>query len=252
MKLKDFFQQYPRAALGFSGGVDSSYLLWAAVTCGAEVKAYYVRTAFQPAFEYEDAMRLAASLGVTPVVLELDILGCEEVVQNPSDRCYHCKRRIFGAVSERALKDGYTVLLDGTNASDDAGDRPGMRALQELSVLSPLRICGLTKEEIRRRSKEAGLFTWDKPAYACLATRASAGERLTADNLTRTERAEAALQERGFSDFRVRHRGDDAILEITQLQMPQLFVQRDEITSVLQRLGYRSVTLDLQGRKPSV
>ena len=139
MTLREFFIQYPRVALGFSGGVDSSFLLWAARSCGAEVKAYYVSTAFQPAFEREDAMRLAASLGIIPEVIELDILSCREVTANPPDRCYHCKKRIFGAVAKRAAEDGYKVLIDGTNASDDASDRPGMRALQELRVLSPLR-----------------------------------------------------------------------------------------------------------------
>lgn len=252
MTLQEFFQRYDRAALGFSGGVDSSFLLWAAVHCGAKVGAYYVRTAFQPEFEYKDAMRLAASLGISPTVLELDILSCEEVVRNPADRCYHCKKRIFGAVSKKALEDGYTVLLDGTNASDDAEDRPGMRALQELSVLSPLRMCGLTKQDIRRLSKEAGLFTWDKPAYACLATRASAGERLMVENLVRTEQAEAALQARGFRDFRVRHRQDDAILEVTEGQMGHLFAQRWQITAMLKEMGYRRVTLDLKGRSPSL
>ena len=159
MTIQEFFTYHPRVALGFSGGVDSSFLLWAARSCGAEVRAYYVDTAFQPAFEKENAMRLAASLDIVPEVIELDILSCKEVTANPPDRCYYCKKRIFGAVAQRAMEDGYTVLIDGTNASDDASDRPGMRALQELQVLSPLRICGLTKEEIRRQSREAGLFT---------------------------------------------------------------------------------------------
>ena len=153
MTIRDFFSYHPRVALGFSGGVDSSFLLWAAKSCGADIRAYYVSTAFQPAFEREDALRLAASLGVVPEIIELDILSCQEVTANPPDRCYHCKKRIFGAVAQRAVEDGYTVLIDGTNASDDASDRPGMRALQELQVLSPLRICGLTKEEIRRQSR---------------------------------------------------------------------------------------------------
>ena len=106
MTLKEFFTSYPRVALGFSGGVDSSFLLREAISCGAEIKAYYVSTAFQPAFEREDAMRLAASLGVKPEIIELDILSCQEVISNPPDRCYHCKKRIFGAVTERAASDG--------------------------------------------------------------------------------------------------------------------------------------------------
>ena len=252
MTLKDFFSEHNKVAIGFSGGVDSSYLLYEAIRCGAQVGVYYVSTVFQPAFEREDALRLAASLGVTPTILEPDILSCEEVAANPPDRCYHCKKQIFGAIAAKALEDGYTVLLDGTNASDDAGDRPGMRALRELSVLSPLRICGLTKAEIRRRSREAGLFTWDKPAYACLATRTPAGERLTARALYRTEHAEAALQVMGFDDFRIRHRGDDAVIEVTPAQMQQLFENRQEVTDLLRDRGYRNVLLNLEARTPSV
>lgn len=252
MTLREFFIQHPRVALGFSGGVDSSFLLWAAKSSGAEIRAYYVSTAFQPAFEREDAMRLASALGIVPEVIELDILSCEEVIANPPDRCYHCKKRIFGAVARRAMEDGYTVLIDGTNASDDAGDRPGMRALQELQVLSPLRICGLTKEEIRRQSREAGLFTWNKPSYACLATRTRAGERLTADNLRRTEEAEAALHTLGFSDFRIRHKGDTAMIEVTCSQT-QLLLEKDrQITQILKELGYKEVLVSPEPRKPSI
>ncbi|MDO5134370.1 MAG: ATP-dependent sacrificial sulfur transferase LarE [Eubacteriales bacterium] len=248
MTLETFFSEHRKVALGFSGGVDSSYLLWAALNSGAEIKAYYVSTAFQPAFEREDALRLAGALGVEPAVLELDILACSEVSENPPDRCYYCKKQIFGAVCRKARGDGFDVLLDGTNASDDAGDRPGMRALEELSVLSPLRICGLTKEEIRRRSREAGLFTWDKPAYACLATRTPAGERITARLLRRTEEAETALAALGFRDFRVRHRGDEAFVEITKEQRALLRENWDRMEAVLKEKGYRKVFLDMASR----
>ena len=251
MTLKEFFSKYPRCALGFSGGVDSSYLLWAALACGAEVGVYYVNTVFQPEFERRDALRLAGSLGVSPVILEPDILACEEVAANPPDRCFYCKRQIFGAISRQALQDGYRVLLDGTNASDDASDRPGMRALQELSVLSPLRLCGLTKEEIRRRSREAGLFTWDKPAYACLATRTPSGERLTAAALRRTEEAEGALFDMGFRDFRIRHRGDTAVLEVTAPQAGLLTGRFGQIEALLKACGYKEVTIGTTSRTPS-
>ena len=116
-------------------------------------------------------------------MLRADVLSDPVVVSNPSDRCYYCKKVIFNMIMEAAAKDGYTVLLDGTNASDDAGDRPGMKALRELQVKSPLRECGLVKSEIRRLSKEAGLFTWDKPSYACLATRIPTGCTITAEKL---------------------------------------------------------------------
>ena len=139
------------------------------------------------------------------------------------------------------------MLLDGTNASDDAGDRPGMRALQELSVRSPLRECGLTKDEIRRLSREAGLFTWDKPAYACLATRIPTGQPITARDLAVTEAAETYLFSLGFTDFRVRLAGRSAKIQLPAAQMPHLLEHRQEI---LDRLGqdYDAVWLDLEAR----
>lgn len=204
MDLKDFFRENPRAALGFSGGVDSSYLLCAGLACGADIKPYFIKTDFQPAFELEDARRLTEQFGAKLTVLEYDVLAHRRVAENPKDRCYHCKTAIFSLLRQAARSDGYSVLLDGTNASDDAEDRPGMRALTEMEVRSPLRECGLTKEEIRERSRQAGLFTWDKPAYACLATRIPTGMTINRDILHRVEGAEAALRSLGFSDFRVR------------------------------------------------
>ena len=156
MTLQQFFNEHPRCALGFSGGVDSSYLLAAAKQCGAEVRPYFVRTAFQPEFELEDARRVCRELGTELTVLEHDILSVPGVAANPPERCYYCKRAIFSLIRERALSDGYDTLIDGNNASDDASDRPGMRAVKELGVLSPLRMCGLTKEDIRARSRELG------------------------------------------------------------------------------------------------
>ena len=204
MTLQAFFQANPRAALAFSGGVDSAYLLWAGRHWGCDLTAYYVRTAFQPEFEYEDARRLAEEVGVPLRVVEADILSVPLAAANGPDRCYHCKRALFALLWEAARRDGHTLLLDGTNASDDAGDRPGMRALRELEVRSPLRECGLTKAEIRAQSKKAGLFTWNKPAYACLATRIPTGTAITAGDLERVEAAEGALFALGFTDFRVR------------------------------------------------
>ena len=139
MDLQQFFKENPRVAIAFSGGVDSSYLLYAALHHGARARAYYVNSAFQPAFELEDARRLAGELNADMKVLPVDVLASETVTANPPDRCYHCKQVIFRTILAAAEADGFTVLLDGTNASDDAGDRPGMRALRELAVRSPLR-----------------------------------------------------------------------------------------------------------------
>lgn len=235
MELQGFFHEHPKAALGFSGGVDSSYLLWAARQCGADVRPYYIKTAFQPEFEFEDAKRLCREIGAELTVLELDALSDPAVAANPADRCYHCKRNLFGTLAARALADGYTLLLDGTNASDDAGDRPGMRALRELSVRSPLRECGLTKARIRALSRKAGLFTWDKPAYACLATRVPTGETITAEKLQKTERAEALLFSLGFRDFRVRYFAGAARIQLPEAQLPLALERRTELLSELKK-----------------
>ena len=238
MNLQEFFTENPRVAIAFSGGVDSSYLLYAALHYGASARAYYVNSAFQPAFELEDARRLAGELHADLKVLPVDVLASEAVTANPPDRCYHCKQVIFRTILAAAAEDGFTVLLDGTNASDDAGDRPGMRALRE---------CGLTKRDVRMLSRDAGLFTWDKPAYACLATRVPAGQPITARDLAVTEAAESYLFSLGFTDFRVRLAGRSAKIQLPAAQMPGLLEHRQEI---LQRLGpdYDGVWLDLEGR----
>lgn len=248
MTLERFFQEYPRAAIAFSGGVDSAYLLYAAKKYGAAAKAYYVKTAFQPRFELEDAKKLASELDVPMEILHLDILCKPDVVSNPADRCYHCKTAIFSAILSAAECDGFSILLDGTNASDNAGDRPGMRALAELSVRSPLRECGLTKEEIRRLSGLAGLFTHDKPAYACLATRIPTGEAITAEKLRRTEAAEEFLSSLGLRDFRVRSQGDLAKLQVTTADLPKVSENRQIILEELKK-HYSGVLLDLEVRK---
>lgn len=247
MTLEAFFAAHPKAALGFSGGVDSAYLLYAARQCGADVRAYFVKSAFQPAFELRDARRLASEVGAALTVLEADVLALPAVASNPPDRCYHCKRALFGLLCRRAAQDGYPLVLDGTNASDDADDRPGMRALRQLGVRSPLREAGLTKDEIRRRSRAAGLFTWDKPAYACLATRVPTGEALTADVLARVENAENELFSLGFSDFRVRVFGGAARLQLRAEELPRAVQCR---AALRRRLApyFETVLLDLKER----
>ena len=248
MTLEEFFEEHPKIALAFSGGVDSSYLLYAASRRGADVAAYYVKSQFQPEFELRDAIELAHKLGVRIRLIEQDIVSCAEVTANPPDRCYHCKNTLFRQILRAAESDGFPVLLDGTNASDDAGDRPGMRALRELSVRSPLRECGLTKAEIRRLSREAGLFTWDKPAYACLATRIRTGEEITLQKLKQTEKAEGFLFGLGFRDFRVRMVGNTAKLELRETDLPLLLENREKIVTEL-RKDYDSVLLNLEVRK---
>lgn len=248
MTLQEFFGAHPKAALAFSGGVDSSYLLYAARQLGADVKAYYVKTAFQPEFEYQDALRLASQLGADIQVLTLDVLACPDVTVNPKNRCYFCKQHIFGNILRQAKADGYDTVLDGTNASDQVSDRPGMKALQEMKVLSPLRLTGLTKAEIRSLSHEAGLFTWDKPSYACLATRIPTGTEITGADLARTEWAEDHLMSLGFRDLRVRQLSRDlALVQLPEAQMDTFLALRGEITRTL-KTRYAGVLLDMEAR----
>lgn len=248
MDLQTFFKENPKAAIAFSGGVDSAFLLYSAIRSGATVKAYYVKTAFQPRFELNDALRLAGELGAEMKVLECDILCHDAVAVNPPDRCYHCKKVLFQMLTQAAKADGFSLVLDGTNASDDASDRPGMRALRELSVRSPLRECGLTKTEIRSRSKEAGLFTWDKPAYACLATRIPVGTPITGEKLQKTEAAENYLASLGIRDFRVRMVDNGAKIQVPDSYLETVLKNRIQIVTELKKY-YDTVLLDMEVRQ---
>ncbi len=248
MTLQQFFEENPKIAIAFSGGVDSAYLLYAAKHYGADVRAYYVKTPFQPQFEYEDALALARQLQVPMITISLDVLDEPQIAANSGNRCYYCKKRLFTAIAAQAKQDGYPILVDGTNASDQASDRPGMRALEELKVVSPLRLCDLTKSEIRRLSREAGLFTYDKPAYACLATRIPAGTPITTELLVKTESSEDFLKSLGFSDFRIRVLGDSAKIQLKEDQLPLLMSHRQRILAEL-KTHYTSVLLDLEVRE---
>lgn len=243
--LKAFFKENKKIALGFSGGVDSVYLLFTAKKYGADVRAYFVKTPFQPAFEYDDAVKAAQFVGVELNVIELDILSYKEVAANPESRCYYCKRHIFDAICRRAAADGLDVIIDGTNASDNADERPGMRALKELEVRSPLRECGLTKSDIRRLSKDAGLFTWNKPSYACLATRIPTGERITRELLGKIEKSEDVLSKLGFSDFRIRYFHGAARIQLKDFEMQKALEKRAEIIEKLQ-LYFNDIFIDMR------
>ena len=247
MKLSTFFKNNPKVALAFSGGVDSSYLLYTAKKHGAEVSAYFVKSQFQPQFELEDAKRIAEYIDADLKIITADVLMYPEVSANPLDRCYHCKKIILSAIAHQAQLDGYKTIIDGTNASDKADNRPGMRALKEFSVISPLQECGLVKDEIRRLSKEAGLFTWDKPAYACLATRIPTNEAITKSKLEKIELAEDYLFSLGFCDFRVRMLGSSARIEVTASDMYVLIKYRSDVVKEMKK-HFDSVMLDLEAR----
>jgi len=247
MELQTYFLQNPRAALAFSGGVDSSYLMYAARQFGCDLHAYFIKSSFQPQFELNDARRLTEELHVPLTVVQTDVLQNSQVAANDEQRCYYCKTTLFTQLRELARKDGYTLLLDGTNASDSFDGRPGMKALQELGVRSPLRECGLTKTEIRRLSREAGLFTHDKPSYACLATRIPTGTEITESLLQKVEHSEDILFSMGFTDFRVRFFHNAAKIQLPENQFALVLEKRQELTKALSPY-FEEVLLDLTPR----
>lgn len=233
--------------MAFSGGTDSSYLLYAAKQNNCDVHAFFVNTAFQPQFEMDDALRLAKELDANITILNYDIFQHPEIVKNPVNRCYYCKRALFSMIKQEALQAGYTVLVDGTNASDNCDDRPGMKALTELSVRSPLRECGIAKDEIRLLSKAAGLFTYNKPSYACLATRIPADTPITEKALQNVENAEQFLFSSGFSDLRVRVFGKAAKIQLPENQMIKAVQQHQDICQGLKEY-FEEIVLDLKPR----
>lgn len=248
MTLEHFFSKHPTVAIAFSGGCDSAYLLYQASRYAKNIHAYYMNTAFQPAFELEDAKKFCIQYQIPLTVLTMDIFQNPAIIENNALRCYYCKQQIFSNILIAARKDGYTVLLDGTNASDDASERPGIRALTELNIYSPLRLCGLTKAQVREHSRELGLFTHDKPAYACLATRIPNDTPIRLSDLKRIEACEQILAELGFTNFRVRIFHDAAKIQVPNKEFSQILELYTTIVASFQPY-FSTVLLDLIPRE---
>ena len=247
MNLVEYLTSLGNIAVALSGGVDSSYLAYAAKQSGIPCKAYTVKSQFVPQFELNDAKKIAEFIDIPLEIIDIDVLAHDDVTSNPDNRCYYCKHYVFTTISEYAKRDGFTVVCDGTNASDDIDDRPGMRAIVELSVKSPLRDCGLTKSVIRKLAQQANLFTWNKPSYACLATRFQAGQRITGHDLEHIELAEKYLFSLDLSDFRVRLIGNNAKIQVPENQIAIIIKNRIEILTYLKSM-FDDVVLDLEVR----
>lgn len=237
-------------AVAFSGGVDSTYLLLCAKDIfGEDLLAV---TALAPNFdpdEIELTKKICNEQEIRHLIINLGTDLLDEIASNPEDRCYICKKSIFSALRETLSELGFDTLADGTNL-DDANDyRPGQRALDELGVISPLREAGFTKQDIRMGLKAMNVDIWDKPAYACLASRVPYGEEITVEKLNAIHRAEVALRELGFTQVRVRHHGDVARIEVPPNQRSRFFDEAfmDLVNNLVRKAGFKYASLDLGG-----
>ena len=248
--LKSRLLELESVAIAYSGGVDSNFLLKVAKdTLGDKVIAVTLHAMMHSDREIEEAINYAKEFQVNHIVVNIDNFKVEKFIENNIDRCYHCKREVFNTVKEVAKKHNIKYVLDGTNL-DDLGDfRPGLKALEELSIISPLKESKLTKEDIRILSKKMNLNTYNKPAFACLATRIPYGTKITKDLLKKIEKSEEYLVSIGFKQFRVRAHNDIARIEVGKNEIHKFF-NKDLLNKTdkkLKEIGFKYVTLDMAG-----
>ena len=250
-KLKEIFQSMGRILVAFSGGVDSTLLLKVAKdTLGdGNVLAVTALSPLYPDRELVRAKRLTQEMGVRHLLIKSNELEIEEFSKNPPTRCYYCKKELFGELQDLAQKEKILFIVEGSTLDDERDHRPGRRAIQELGIRSPLKEAMFTKEEVRGLSNDLGLTTWDKPSFACLASRFPYGEEITIDKLKMVDEAENFLFGLGFKQVRVRHHGDLARIEVFPEEIERLLdgLMREKVVSHLKKIGYHYITVDLQG-----
>ncbi|RDY24240.1 ATP-dependent sacrificial sulfur transferase LarE [Romboutsia maritimum] len=250
--LKKKLTELESVAVAYSGGVDSNFLLKVAKdTLKDKVIAVTINAMMHSNKEISESKEYAKLFNVNQIVVDINEFKIEGFINNGQDRCYYCKKEVFSIIKKVAKDNNIKYILDGTNLSDLGDYRPGLRALEELDIVSPLKDCEFTKEDIRALSKDMGLKTFNKPAFACLATRIPYGTKITNDRLRMIEKSEDYLVELGFNQFRVRIHEDIARIEVEKDEIYKFFSNDilDKTNNKLKELGFKYVTLDMAGYK---
>jgi len=247
-RLQNLLKEMDKVLIAYSGGVDSTFLLKVARdTLDDNVLAVIAESPTYPSAEVHQAKELCDRLGVKCQIIQTDEFSNEDFVSNPKERCYYCKRELFSKLLQIAKEHNIPYVLDGSNYDDKSDYRPGTRAKEELGVRSPLLELGFTKQNIRDLSRELNLPTWDKPSFACLASRIPYGTRITTDILKRIEEGENYLRSLGFNQLRVRHHGNIVRIEVEKDSAGDVMQRMDQVSDKFEELGYTYVTLDLKG-----
>ena len=248
--LKENMKKRGSAAIAFSGGVDSTFLVKVAhEVLGDKMIAVTATSSTYPERELKEAIKYAKDMGVKHLIISSEELDIEGFASNPTNRCYYCKKELFTKINAIAKENGVQYVFDGSNIDDDGDYRPGMQAARELEVISPLKEAKLTKDDIRELSKDLGLPTWNKPAFACLSSRFPYGNEITAPKLKMVDEAEQFLLDMGIRQVRVRHHGEIARIEVAPEERVQFFDVEvmDRIGERFKKIGFTYVTLDMLG-----
>jgi len=248
--LKDIIEKKKSAAIAFSGGVDSTFLLRVAKeVLGDKLIAVTATSSTYPERELKEAIKYSEDIGVTHIIISSEELDIEGFANNPKNRCYYCKKELYTKINNIASANGVDYVFDGSNLDDTGDYRPGMQAAKELDVVSPLKEAGLTKNDIRDLSKELGLPTWNKPSFACLSSRFPYGNKITLPKLNMVDKAEQFLLDMGLTQIRVRHHGEIARIEVEPCERKKFFdiEVMNHIGNELKKIGFTYVTLDVLG-----